>query len=164
MFCALIAGGSIYYAFLTQKTQQPKGQEHSVGGVNPPESPANTYSPPVAPSPQPKPRVQIVNDSFHVGARGFKYFQFTLATSGKVEGAFRAYGGSEDIEVTLVDEDNFVNWKNRVSGRTPFQSGITSRGKIDVVVPPGAYFLVFSNRHALFTNKTVAAEVYVQEL
>jgi hypothetical protein len=58
----------------------------------------------------------IVNGLITVQAGGYNYYPFTLAagsTSISVSGSFTASGGSgNDIEVYVMDDTNFINWKN----------------------------------------------------
>lgn len=153
LIVAGIFGIITYDSYQSTRPNPTNKQKSSAFNTNP-----TTLEPP------PKTRMLVVNESFHVDAQSYISYKISILNQGRVEGGFRAYGGKNDIDVIIVDEDNFENWKNGVNGRSPYQSGYTSRGKIDVVIPAGVYYLVFSNRAAWLTNKTVAAEIYVQEL
>jgi len=73
-----------------------------------------------------------------------------------VEGDFRARGGGgNDIEVVITDE----NGANGHAGRFWYQSGKTTVGNIDVHLGPGTYYIVFSNRFSLVSQKTVSARI-----
>ena len=80
-------------------------------------------------------------------------FLRTYSIPEPVTGGFVADGGSNDIAATLMDD----------SGRAYYETDYTNKGKINVKVPRGHYTLVFSNRRAWFTDKSVAAEIYYQE-
>lgn len=110
-------------------------------------------TPTPAPTPEPKPKVLIVNEQFPVPAGEQVTYPFHVTTEARVTGGFVTYGGSNDIDASLIDQ----------RGGVYYHSGYTTKGKINIQLPPGTYTLVFSNRRAWFTDKSVAAEVYYQE-
>jgi hypothetical protein len=116
------------------------------------ETPANDDQAENAPE-STNPKTLIVNDQFPVPARRTVTFPFSVSKETQVTGGFVAYGGSNDVDASLLDE----------RGGAYYHSGYTSKGKINVTVPPGKYTLVFDNRRAWFTDKSVAAEIYYQE-
>ena len=124
-----------------------------------------TPTPSGTPTPTPEPPKRlIVNSAFSVDAGDVRNFEFSVDSAAKVTGGFRTTdGGSKDIDVYIVDDKNI----DAAMEKGPFQAIYTrlkaERGKIDVTVAPGRYFIIFSNRHALMTDKEVAAEVYYQE-
>lgn len=58
-------------------------------------------------APPKKEKIQIVNSQFPVSARRFVAFAFTTDVPGTVSGGFVAYGGANDIDAVLVDDQNF---------------------------------------------------------
>lgn len=64
----------------------------------------------------------ITNTALTVNALGYSYFRFVVppgATEPRVDGHFSATGGSgNDIEVYVLDADEFVNFQNRHSTNT----------------------------------------------
>jgi hypothetical protein len=69
---------------------------------------------------------------------------------------FRAQGGSRnDIQVMIMDADNFENWKNGNSADTYYNSGRKTVGSFDVTLGKGTYFSVFNNNYSLITPKAV---------
>jgi hypothetical protein len=129
-----------------------------------------------AESPAPVPHVlqladPIVTGAFIVEPRTFKPFKVSLAPgmmNPRLEGTFTASGARNDIEVTLLDEVQFANWQNRRRFEAAYVSGRVTSGTISVSLPqgPATYFVVFSNRFSLISNKAVIAEVqlvYQQE-
>lgn len=116
-------------------------------------TPTTAATPTPIPTPTPNPKVEIVNTRFEVAARREQIFDFTVNSTSRITGGFVAYGGSGDIAATLVDD----------AGRAYYQTDYTNKGKINVKVPRGHYTLIFSNRRAWFTDKSVAAEIYYQE-
>ena len=105
----------------------------------------------------------IVNQQFPVGAQQMVYHSFGSGSPMRITGGFVAYGGANDIDAIIVDEDNFRFVQNNLGAKTYFHSGYTSKGRINVTVPAGRYYLIFDNRKAWLTGKSVAAEAYYQE-
>ncbi len=106
----------------------------------------------------------IVNGLITVQAGGYNYYPFTLAagtTSISVGGSFTASGGSgNDIEVFVMDETNFVNWKNGHQASAYYDSGQLTTGTISASLPSsGAYDLVYSNTFSTFSSKNVQTTV-----
>jgi predicted nucleic acid-binding Zn ribbon protein len=64
-----------------------------------------------------------------------------------VIGSFNASGGTgNDIEVLLLEESSFENWKNGHSAPALYNSGHITTGKIDVPLSQtGTYYIIFNN-------------------
>jgi hypothetical protein len=76
----------------------------------------------------------------------------------KVQGHFHATGGlRNDIEVFLLNDEQFTNWKNRHATPTYYSSGKITVGDVQAALPDGAgtYYLVFNNNFSLMTAKAV---------
>lgn len=106
----------------------------------------------------------IVNGLITVQAGGYNYYPFTLAagtTSITVSGSFTASGGSgNDIEVFVMDETNFINWKNGHQASAYYTSGQLTTATISASLPSsGAYELVYSNTFSTFSSKNVQTTV-----
>jgi zinc-ribbon domain len=102
--------------------------------------------------------VPLVNEIFSVPAGTVKWWRFTVpeGMTCRVAGEFRARGGGgNDIEVNITDE----NGANGHAGRFWYQSGKMTTGNIDVQLGPGTYYIVFSNRFSLFSQKNVSASI-----
>ncbi len=102
----------------------------------------------------------LVNETFSVPAGTVKWWRFTVpeGTTCRVEGDFHARGGGgNDIEVGITDE----NGANGHAGRFWYQSGKVTTGNMDVQLGPGTYFVIFSNRFSLFSQKTVSARINI---
>lgn len=111
----------------------------------------------------PQARTQtIVDGALTVAARGSTYYPITVpadATAVSVDGHFTATGGiGNDIEVYVLTEDNFVNFKNGHPSPTLYNSGKVTQDSISVTLPAsGNYYLVFNNNFSLLTPKAVQA-------
>lgn len=108
--------------------------------------------------------VPVVNGSFVVEPRTFKDFKLVVPTgirNARVEGTFSASGARNDIEVMLLDEHEFQNWRNRHKFTATYDSGRVTAGKINVALPadPATYVIVFSNRFSFISNKAVVADL-----
>lgn len=103
----------------------------------------------------------IVNDTFTVNGLSYVYYSFSVPQRARVTGTFRARGGKNDIEVVIFDDAGFENFKNgNLAERVYYSSrGYVTTATIDKYVPPGNYYIVFNNKDALITSKTVTAKV-----
>jgi len=123
---------------------------------------------------------------FLVGAHTFRYYKFALPEGSMnvaVVGQFSAASGldksksndkSKDqakaaavdntIEVYVLSEPAFTVWQNGYATSSVFESGQVSEGKVQADVPAGAgiYYLVFNNRFAPKTAKSVSASVWLR--
>ena len=105
----------------------------------------------------------ITNGAITVRAAGYLYYKFSVpasATNVFVDGHFSATGGTgNDIEVVIVNEDNFANFQNHHDAQTYYNSGKATQNSIQAVLPAGGtYYLVFNNGFSLLTPKAVAAD------
>jgi hypothetical protein len=106
----------------------------------------------------------VVSGAFIVEPRTFKPFKITLMpgmSNARVEGSFTASGARNDIEVTLLNELQYAHWQDRQRFDAAYVSGRVTSGKIAVTLPagPGTYYMVFSNRFSIISNKAVTADV-----
>jgi zinc ribbon protein len=110
------------------------------------------------------PRAQVItNTAITVKAAGYDFYKFTVplgATNVSVDGHFSATGGAgNDIEVVILNEDNFANFQNHHDAQTYYNSGKVTQDSIHAVLAGGGtYYLVFNNGFSLLTPKAVAAD------
>lgn len=96
----------------------------------------------------------IVDERVSVPSMQDTHYPLLIQDKASLSGDFRAEGGSgNDIQVLVMDEDNYINWKNGHEARVYYDSGKITIGKIDLTLAPGKYYLVFSNRFALLFGK-----------
>jgi hypothetical protein len=107
----------------------------------------------------------IVNTAFTVKAGQARYWEFDVGRKGcNVSGRFRAEGGSgNDIEVYVLDADQFENWNNGHTTPTHYNSGRVTVANINVSLPSGHFFLVFNNKYSVVTSKAITASVATEE-
>ena len=106
----------------------------------------------------------IVNGSFIVGPRNFKPYKIEVAPGSvnpRLEGTFNASGANNDIEVFLLEQSQFQNWEQRNKFTAAYQSGRVTSDKLQVPLSPqgGTYYVVFSNRFSMLSNKAVVADI-----
>jgi hypothetical protein len=106
----------------------------------------------------------VINDQFVVPPRDFRVFEIVVRSgmgAPCIEGTFAASGANNDIEVFLLEESQFLNWQNRHQFRSAYTSGRVTADKLRVELDadPGKYFIVFSNRFSIISNKSVTADL-----
>jgi len=104
----------------------------------------------------------IATGTFVVEPRNFKMFRAVVSdgmANPRLEGTFSATGARNDIEVTVLDDMQYQNWQNRRRFEATYESGRVTNGTIGVDLAPGTWWLVFSNRFSLLSNKAVTADV-----
>jgi predicted nucleic acid-binding Zn ribbon protein len=106
-------------------------------------------------------RMSIVDKTFPVGAQQYVYYTIPLKPGmTHVMGHFTAQGGSNDIEVLVLDQEGFTNFSNGHNAKTYYTSdGYVTTGSIDLNLSSGTYYVVFNNARAVLTNKVVTAKI-----
>lgn len=108
--------------------------------------------------------LRLTKDTFPVPSGSYYFVPFKVMNDGTVAGRFTAEGGSgNDIRVLVLDEDAFVNWKNGHSVNTLYNSGQVTVGRLNLRLPSGNYYLIFSNTFSTFTNKVVTSDIALFE-
>jgi len=101
---------------------------------------------------------------FTVNAGSVFSVPFNVNKPGHVLGRFQAMGGNDnDIEAVIADADDFENWKQGHSVRLRYQSDKITRGRIDVPLRRGRYYLAFDNRFSPLTGKTITANILLDQ-
>lgn len=114
------------------------------------------------PTPLPK-RETIVDSPFQVRARSYQSYSFNVTGSGHLTGTFNATGGRDDIDVWVIDAKEMPNFANGHNTHFHYHSDYVSYGEINLRLRTGSYYVIFSNRTALLTNKIVDAHLYLDE-
>jgi len=132
-----------------------------------PNQTARTSAPPV---PQVRSYTETIDAAFTIPQLNAKDYKFTVpagARDVKIGGRFTATGGSgNDVEVSLMNEDQFVNWSNRHPVTPIYASQRVTQGTLDLPLPSDAatYYIVFDNRFSVFSPKAVQDNVALQYL
>jgi hypothetical protein len=109
--------------------------------------------------------MSVVDTAFTLNAAQGMNWHFNVpanATDVRLEGTFTASGGTgNDVEVYVLNDDEFVNWRSGNKVNALYNSGRMTRGTLNTVLPAGAgtYHLVFNNKFSLFTPKAVSASI-----
>ncbi len=127
--------------------------------------PQQSSQPVQPPPPQPAPqsnRVTLLSQVFEVRPGQYYTTTFTVPESGaRIVGRFQAVSG-DNIQVHIVDADNYANFQHRNPFRSYYSSGKSYSGNLDVRLAPGAYYLVFENSYSIISKKVVQANVSME--
>lgn len=119
-----------------------------------------------------KPDQTVLQKSFTVSQRSFRYYKFALSGSAKVSlvGQFTSSAvpgrdrtgtdpSESGIELLVLTEPGFQEWQSARGAIPIYDSGVASQAKIQAQLPEGAgaYYLVFSNRSSTTNAKNVSA-------
>ena len=130
----------------------------------------------------------ILDSSFSVGPHTFRYYKFalpegsvnvavvgqftsvpdTLGSSNRKEKDDQSTKTTENndsnIEVYVLTDSAFTIWQNGYATNSLYESGKVAEGTVQAEVPAGAgiYYLVFSNKAAPKTPKTVHATMLLR--
>jgi hypothetical protein len=129
----------------------------------------------------------ILDSAFSVGAHTFRYYKFALpegsvnvavvgqfksaaeippAGNGKSKPANKSKDAAEDnsIEVYVLTDSAFTVWQNGYATSSIYESGRVAEGAVQAEIPAGAgiYYLVFSNKSAPKTPKSIHATVLLR--
>jgi hypothetical protein len=122
-----------------------------------------TFLPPTPQPPPPIPQphfVTIANGAAVVAAASYSWYTFAIPPNAgaiSINGRFVATGGTgNDIVCYILDDDDFVNFKNGHAVSAYFNSQKMTQGPIAAAnLPAGTYYLVLDNRYSLITPKAV---------
>jgi hypothetical protein len=127
--------------------------------------------PPLAAPPRPVIKhwtVKLGSENVIIEPGRYQYVQFATSSDMqaiKIVGHVEATGGSgNDVEVFVMDEDTFVNWKNHHQTAALFQSGRVTATSLELDLPSAEnrYYLIFNNGFSLLSNKAVVSSVVLK--
>lgn len=110
----------------------------------------------------------IIDRTFTVGARGFRFYKFTVPEGTAhmaVAGQFSvsADAGDNAIEMSVLGEEQLAQWQAGTASQSIYESGRISQAIVQVELPrAGTYYLLFSNRFAIGGLKKVSARFVVR--
>ncbi len=141
---------------------------YSIGVRHSASAPESTQYP-AAPQPQPQLHAQSTgNVAFTIAAGGTQMYKLTVPTGAfnvNLKGHFQAAGGSgNDVEVYVMNEDEYVNFQNGHSASPYYNSGKVTQDTLNLNLPSdaGTYYAVFSNKFSILTAKAVQANLSLQ--
>ena len=107
----------------------------------------------------------IVNSMVRVEPSQYGYYTFNVpsnASNALVSGTFTASGGGNDIKVVILDEQNFINFKNKQQVNAYYSSDQKTVGNISAKVPSGqTLYLVYDNTFSTVSSKEITTNVSV---
>jgi len=105
----------------------------------------------------------IVNSMVRVEPAQYGYYTFTVpsdASNASVSGTFSVGGSKNDIKVSILDEQNFINYRNNHQVNAYYSSGQETVGNINVKVPSGqTLYLVYDNTFYNISSKEITTSV-----
>jgi hypothetical protein len=79
-------------------------------------------------------------------------------------GSFTTAGGrANDVEVFVTDRSGLSSLTGGSSFTAIYASGRVTSGNIEVVLPPGSYYLVFSNVFSLISAKAISTKIELRQ-
>jgi hypothetical protein len=107
---------------------------------------------------------------FIVKAGSISYFPFNVYKPGRVLGRFQAMSGNGDdegavatIEAVITEAGDWENWRDGRRVRMLYHGDQSSTGRIDIRLQPGQYYLAFNNRLSQTTDKTITANILLDQ-
>lgn len=120
----------------------------------------------------------ILDNSFSVSPRNFRYYKFSLpqaSTNVTIVGQFTssfadkgrkpsANDSENGLEVYVLSESAFAIWQKGYATGSVYESGRVDNATIRAELPAGAgvYYLIFSNKFSTKTTKAVDAEAVLR--
>jgi hypothetical protein len=175
-FFALLLG--IVAIVISERYRQQSGNSREVATAPTPNSTPEVASTPTpkatprptlepviesTPEPTPRPSQQLIPNSFTVSPGQYYSVQFHVRGRNHVSGWYRS---DSNIIALIVDEDGLarVEKGGRGDGGKVFYSsgGKVARGEIDVYLPTGTYYIVFSNQYSIISTKYINANIVIE--
>ena len=104
------------------------------------------------------PSGQLVSGDIQVAASDYHATRIDLNRRAKISGAFRTSDLKSTVAVFVIKESELEAWKGNLKFEQETRTGYVPGGKINPVLAPGTYLLIFDNRHNE-TPRTVKAEI-----
>lgn len=121
-----------------------------------------------------KPDQPVLNSTFQVSARSFRYYKISLPAGSKnmlLVGSFRsqAIAGAAagqtptqgKIEAFVIAESAFEGWRQTNSASFIYDSGEVTEAKVHQALPDGAgeFYVIFSNKSDSTSPKKISANL-----
>lgn len=88
----------------------------------------------------------LAEETFLVPAGDFHSYKIVLNRSEVLSGSFKTTGLTRRIGCVVLDGENFEKWRSGGEYKAVVETGFLPGGKINSVIGPGTFFLVFDNR------------------
>jgi hypothetical protein len=111
-------------------------------------------------------RFAIADEIVKVRQGHYRSYQFSVSipspctVRGQIVGLA---GGNKDFQASIMDKDNFLNWKSHHEAQVYWVSGQVAATDLGVrLYGPTTYYLVISNLFSRFTAKTVRVQAFTE--
>jgi hypothetical protein len=105
-------------------------------------------------------RSEIFSGSFNVAPREIYQIPFDAPSGGRVVGNFKS---DSNIIVNIVDDENYQKLANQEGFRGYYNSGKIGASQINVTIPSGHFYVVFSNNYSIISTKHVSATLSLEQ-
>jgi hypothetical protein len=121
-----------------------------------------------------KPDQPVLNSTFQVSPRGFRYYKISLPSGSKnmlLVGNFSSQAiasttagqptSAGKIEVIVIRESAFEGWRQANSASSIYDSGEATKAELKQPLPdgPGEYYVIFSNKSDPVSAKKISANL-----
>lgn len=89
----------------------------------------------------------LVAGEIFIAERSFHSTRINLNRRAKIHGTWRTNNLKSHVDVLVMDDVNFENWKLGRDYESIVHTGYVPGGRITPVLNPGIYHLIFDNRH-----------------
>jgi hypothetical protein len=107
------------------------------------------------------PSGQLVSGDIQVAAADYHATRIDLNRRAKISGSFRTSDLKSTVAVFVIKESELEAWKSNSKFEQQARTGYVPGGKINPVLEPGTYLLIFDNRHNE-TPRTVNADITLE--
>ena len=109
----------------------------------------------------------VCEAAFTIPAHSFKTCNFSVRDGQErtqLVGHFSATGGPHNsIEVWVMNDDEFVNWRNHHPVKALYNSRRVTQGTVKIPLSdPGMYHVVFNNDFSVLTPKAVEVQLSLE--
>jgi len=104
----------------------------------------------------------LVSGAFTIGAGQHRVWRFVVPNRATILGRFRAPGQHNDVEVFILNEDGYENFRKGYGTPTFYNSGKVVVGTVNTTLGAGVYYIVFNNGYSIITPKAVEANIGIQ--
>lgn len=134
-------------------------------------TPKPTATPAPMPTEPPKPervlyQYPLAKTAITLAPKAYRIFPIIIGERfhrPRLVGRFVAEGGSgNDVDVFVTNDDGLINFKNGNAFKGWYRSGRITTDSVNVLLPPGQTYLIFSNRGSVFSHKAVQIDFHIE--
>jgi hypothetical protein len=107
--------------------------------------------------------LSISNGTMQVDPHSYTFYHFAApegTSNAHVKGDFDLQGNGSNIQVYILDEENFVNWKGSHQFNAYYDRAQQTTGAIDVKVPSNkTLYLIYDNSQSSIPSKKIFSKI-----